>query len=299
MRNGITRMVALGTVIALAGIGGCSSQPEGGAGSASTTGGEQRGATARRTTGGAIETRGAQSGSVGSGRATEGTSARMDRGAPSGMQPGTTGTTPRPLDRSDSMSGSMAGTEGTSSALDPQRGWASTDPSGTSPGATSPTTTSPTTTRARSCPADLAGLTVRATPITNGAALVFTSSSAQIDELRARLHRIADHHRQHLGHAGSPGATAMGSTGGTAGTIGGSAPGSASGATAGTTTTMSEQMGVIADAREIRVVETPDGARLEVVLPDRSRVVALRSEMREHATALREGRCPIALEIES
>ena len=55
---------------------------------------------------------------------------------------------------------------------------------------------------------------------------------------------------------------------------------------------------LIHQASDVRVVEIPRGARLEIRIDDTEQVSDLRAELREDATMLRDGRCPLALQLE-
>ena len=181
--------------------------------------------------------------------------------------------------------------------------------------------------QAQVCPADIEGLNVRVSTIPRGGALVFTVGREDVQVLRDRLDRFAQLHRQHreamqsgegmqgmhgegsMGSAqGTPSGGASGSVGaggaGASGSIG--AGGAGVGAGAGAGMAQSEQQQQFADqealihqASEVRVVEIPRGARLEFRFDDSERVSDLRSALRENATMLRDGRCPLALQLES
>ncbi|AKF04084.1 Flagellar hook-length control protein FliK [Sandaracinus amylolyticus] len=203
------------------------------------------------------------------------------------------------------------------------------------PGMEEPGMAEPMAQQANVCPADIEGLNVRVSTIPRGGALVFTTRSEEnVTELRDRLNRFADMHRRHheqmqpgatgavgagAGTTTQPGASAQadigaggtgGSVSGSAGTTGAGVTGSAgtgaheghSGMTAqagATEEQFADPSALIHQASEVRVVEIPRGARLEVRFDDTTQVRELRTELREDATMLREGRCPLALQIES
>lgn len=156
------------------------------------------------------------------------------------------------------------------------------------------------------CPADIEGLNVRVSTIPRGAALVFTVDRAQVDELRDRLDRFASLARQQRSRSSESGADV-----GATGAMGEGAeddldtrpmgePGAQamrSGATDGQDR-FADTSALIHQASEVRVVEIPRGARLEFRFDDSSRVRELRTELREDASALRDGRCPLSLQLE-
>lgn len=165
------------------------------------------------------------------------------------------------------------------------------------------------------CPAGLEGLNVRATQIPRGGALVLTASRDDVDELRARMHRLANlHQAQHGamgGGEGAPGAT-QGRTEPGARTEARPSGGSAArGATGEEVGAQGEHMGreehvqfvdteaLIHQASEIRVIEIPRGARVEVRFDDATKVRDLRGELREDAEMLRNGQCPLSFQTES
>jgi len=119
------------------------------------------------------------------------------------------------------------------------------------------------------CPADLPGLAARSAGIRGGGALVLTTNREHVYELRHRMRRFAEEHRD---AAGERARTAL-----------------ERGETA-------EDAAVI-DASMVRVVEVPRGARLEVRPRNVERVGALRSELRSDARDLSAGVCPLALTI--
>lgn len=157
------------------------------------------------------------------------------------------------------------------------------------------------------CPADLEGLTVQVTQIPRGGALVFTASRDEVDELRDRLHRLANIHHQRRGHMGT-----QGSMEGSMQQVrpsGGGATQRAEGEQVGTQgehmgsreehARFADEQALIHQASEIRVIEIPRGARLEVRFDDATKVRDLRSELRETAGMLRNGQCPLSFQVES
>lgn len=127
-----------------------------------------------------------------------------------------------------------------------------------------------TATTAEVCPADLPGLAATARSIPRGGALVITTDAGSVDELRARLARFAA-----LREARAPGASAGGAAG------------------------LGDDASILIGASDVRVVDVPRGARIEVRVEDESHLGALRAELREDADALRDGRCPLAMQIAS
>ncbi|MDQ3036216.1 MAG: hypothetical protein M3Y87_27695 [Myxococcota bacterium] len=170
---------------------------------------------------------------------------------------------------------------------------------------------------AQVCPADIEGLNVRVSTIPRGGALVFTVDREEVQVLRDRLDRFAQLHRQHHegmqpgagmhgmehgeGSMGSAQGTPSGGASGSVGAGGAGASGSIGGGMAqgGQQQQFADQEALIHQASEVRVVEIPRGARLEFRFDDAERVSDLRSELRESATMLRDGRCPLALQLES
>lgn len=61
------------------------------------------------------------------------------------------------------------------------------------------------------CPMEVPGTTVTATDVEGGAAITFATSSGDVDELRQRVHRIAEMHNQMHGEGGKvmPATTAL------------------------------------------------------------------------------------------
>lgn len=146
------------------------------------------------------------------------------------------------------------------------------------------------------CPADIEGLNVRVSTIPRGGALVFTVAREQVEELRDRLDRFALlHGQQHEGATAEP-MDAPGEGMGTMGAEGGEMEGHAM--EGGEQSQFADAQALIHQATEVRVVDIPRGARLEVRFENDERVSDLRAELREDATMLRDGRCPLALQLE-
>lgn len=79
-------------------------------------------------------------------------------------------------------------------------------PTGDSSGAlTGPTgSAQPSSRMAAVCPMDVPGTTVAAADTPDGESITFTTSSGQVDELRRRVHALAEMHNQHMAaHAGA------------------------------------------------------------------------------------------------
>lgn len=158
------------------------------------------------------------------------------------------------------------------------------------------------------CPADIEGLNVRVATIPRGGALVLTARGEQeVEELRDRLDRFAQMHRRHhierskpeQGSIGEPGMSepGMGEPGmGEPGMMG-EHEGHAMGT--GQEPQFIDESALIHQASEVRVVEIANGARLEVMMDDQTQIQELRAELREDATMLREGLCPLALQLQS
>lgn len=161
---------------------------------------------------------------------------------------------------------------------------------GTTPG--EPSEPMAQTEQANMCPADIEGLNVRVTSIPSGGAMVFTAANEQVDELRTRLRRFAEMHQQERPQGGA--AMPSGETGARTGAQTEREMGAQAeremGAQAG------EQQAMIDQASEIRVVEIPRGARLEVRMEDQTQVRELRSELRQDAETLRNGNCPVSMQ---
>lgn len=138
------------------------------------------------------------------------------------------------------------------------------------------------------CPADIADLTVRVSTIPRGSALAFTASHEDVEDLRARLDRFAELHRQRREARAREGIAAEGIA------AEGEAPGDAMQDEA----RFADTEALIHQATDVRVVDIPRGARLEVRFEDGARAGDLRAELREDAAMLRDGRCPLALQIE-
>ncbi|UJR83543.1 hypothetical protein [Sandaracinus amylolyticus] len=157
------------------------------------------------------------------------------------------------------------------------------------------------------CPVGIRDMQVQTTNLEEGGTLVFTTSAANVTQLRDRLNRLVQMHQQQMGQQQQQ----MGATGGTAtqrgttGTTGQMAqqqPPQQPGATGGTGM---QQQRRFADPQalihqgQIEMVEIPNGAVLLIQLPDQQRVSDLRNELREDARALQQGRCPLSLQVES
>jgi hypothetical protein len=153
------------------------------------------------------------------------------------------------------------------------------------------------------CPVGLQGMQVQAMTIPEGGALQFVVDPTQVNELRSRLQRFARMHGEQMQQGGGSmgaggGATGGGATGG--GATGGGATGGGGAAAAGGQQ-FADTSALIHQARDVRVVEIPNGARLEVRMsraPER-RLEDLRTELRQDAQQMTQGRCPLALQIES
>ena len=138
------------------------------------------------------------------------------------------------------------------------------------PGMQEPGMQEPELARNALCPADIEGLSVRVSTIPRGGALVLTATGDEaVEDLRDRLDRFAQMHRQQ--HQGAMGEQAQ----------------------------FADASALIHQASEVRVVDIPRGARLEVRLDDADKVQDLRAELREDASMLREGLCPLALQLET
>lgn len=117
------------------------------------------------------------------------------------------------------------------------------------------------------CPAGIAGLDVRHERIENGGALVFESERSDgVREIRERLARFEQLHDR---------------------TARGRGP-----------RALVDRSGLI-QASAVRVVDIPDGARLEVRASNRRDLGDLRHELTESARDIAQGRCPLSLRLES
>ena len=112
------------------------------------------------------------------------------------------------------------------------------------------------------CPAGLPGLQARAIDTERGPALELTATGEEaISDLRARMHRFASALEQQDGDV--------------------------------------PDVGGLLSADQVRYVVIPGGARLEAQVSDPARVEMVRRELTDDAMALREGRCPLSLQVEA
>ena len=150
-----------------------------------------------------------------------------------------------------------------------------------------------------SCPADLEGLEVSVASMPRGGALVFRADDE--DALRARLRLFAKmHEAQRIEEAGGPPPVEKPEA---------TASAEAMTAPAGPVQPKLEQNpeeqrfadadALIHQASEVRMVETAQGARLEVQFEEGAQLRALRAELRADAEQLAAGTCPLALSIQS
>lgn len=124
---------------------------------------------------------------------------------------------------------------------------------------------------APACPIGIPGLEVRASALRGGGELVFSAPPEHAEELRARVARLAQLHRE---------------------SVSARARDELDRVTFGDETASFHRAAVSALA-------TPDGARLIAVTSSREEVDALRAELRDDARTLEAGACPLALEIET
>lgn len=134
-----------------------------------------------------------------------------------------------------------------------------------------------TASRNDACPAGIPGLAVRVEEIENGGALVLTANPDRVRDLRARLNRFEEIHRE------SAQAPDMDEP----------EPEAPAGGERFADRTAAIHRGTV------RVVEIPNGARLEARARNDADLAALRIELRDDAQDLGEGRCPLSLQIES
>ena len=153
------------------------------------------------------------------------------------------------------------------------------------------------------CPMDVAGASVTAENIDGGIALVFTTQSGEVVELRGRIARLADNIDQpHAGtstrYPGSPSTTAPGTAPATPGTpppSAGPIPPTTISPAPGNTTPARRTFGDTLTgniAVKAEVVELPDGARLELRADSSADVEPLRARARENAVQMASGMCP-------
>lgn len=121
------------------------------------------------------------------------------------------------------------------------------------------------------CPVGIPGLAVRASELRGGAELVFSAPPEQVEELQARIAKLAHLHRE---------------------SVSARARGELDRVRFGDETASFHRAAVSALA-------TPDGARLIAVTSVRDEVASLRDELREDARTLQSGACPLALDIET
>ncbi|AKF03033.1 hypothetical protein DB32_000182 [Sandaracinus amylolyticus] len=123
------------------------------------------------------------------------------------------------------------------------------------------------------CPADVQGLVASFEALPRGGAMVLTADEGDVDELRARVSRFA--HLQQLARDADvrddddrPGMVVF-----------------------------RDEDSELLEATSVRVVDIERGARLELETNITGDVAELRSEVRDSAEALRQGRCPLSLQI--
>lgn len=155
------------------------------------------------------------------------------------------------------------------------------------------------------CPADLAEIEVVATAIPDGGAMVFSVADESQEALRARLRlfaKVHELHRLEMAAADRPVEKPRAAEGEPS-----AAPVPEDSASTGRIPPKLEEnpppqrfadmSALVHSASEVAVVETDEGARVEIRIADRRRVRALRSELREDAAMLSQGSCPLALSI--
>ena len=147
-------------------------------------------------------------------------------------------------------------------------------PTGDSPGAlTGPTgSTRPSSPMSAVCPMDVPGTTVAAADTPEGESITFTTSSGQVDELRRRVHALADMHNQHMSaHAGAhpPGAPGTGSGEGDPHGAGHMMP----------------------PTSRATVDDVDNGARVSIAALDPAQAPQLRTMVRTHAEHMQQSGC--------
>lgn len=143
--------------------------------------------------------------------------------------------------------------------------------------------------RMQGCPMAVPGTQVAASDVPSGEAITFTTSPDHVQDLRARVHAMADmHDRRHAGTGAAdlPGATPHGGAGG--GT-GGGASGGMMGGTGGGPGGMRVAMPPPSSAT---VDDVDGGARIVVTPNDPADLDRLRAAVRMHALHMQEtGAC--------
>ncbi len=137
------------------------------------------------------------------------------------------------------------------------------------------------------CPMDVPGTTAAASDTADGEAITFTTTSGQVDELRRRVHALADMHNQHMSAA--PAVTAPG---GAPGTTPGAAEGTGSGAGESAMAHHPDH-GMMSHSRAM-VEDVDNGARVSISASDPAHVDQLRSAVRAHAMQMSRAGCGMA-----
>lgn len=147
------------------------------------------------------------------------------------------------------------------------------------------------------CPMAVEGTKVAASDTPDGAALTFTTEG-DVEELRRRVRAAAAHHtRMAEAHAGAGMGAGVG-MGTAAGDASAGAGASASPSDAGTGAGCcggGHGGGMALMSASARAEEVPQGARLVLVPKDAAQAASLRAEVREHATQMASGRCPMTM----
>lgn len=155
-----------------------------------------------------------------------------------------------------------------------------------------------------SCPADLEGLEVSVATVPRGGALVFRADADEGEALRGRLRLFAKLHevarQEQVGQppiekpAEDPDAIARAQT-----VREFEGPVQPKLERNPEPQRFADADALIHQASDVRMIETPRGARLDFRFEDGARVRDLREELRADAEQLRAGNCPLALSVES
>jgi hypothetical protein len=140
------------------------------------------------------------------------------------------------------------------------------------------------------CPMQVPGTTVAATDVEGGVALSFTTSTGDVNDLRQRVHHMADMHDQMHGQGGM-----MGGMGGspTEGAAPAEHPHDAGAGQGACPQGMMKSGGMMMPPATASAEDIPGGARLILQPKDPAQLGALREHTHMHAERMAKGECPM------
>ncbi len=137
------------------------------------------------------------------------------------------------------------------------------------------------------CPMKVPGVAVQATDTSNGISLSFTTTGNNVDEVRRRVHSMADRHNQH--HPDTAGASAQ------QGQSSGASQQQAQSKTESTAGMGHAMMGhgtMVPATASVEDIE--GGARITLTPRDAAQVETLRTNVRSHVEKMKGGECPMS-----